>query len=756
MASDVSINLKLLTASFDQGMGKVQKQLKSSNQILNSFAGNIAAIGFSKFLGGITRAAGAVVQFGQDSIQAAVDAEETESKFEAVFNNIGDAANDMAKELQKSYGLGVTESKALLSATGDLLTGFEFTQTEALGLSADVQKLAVDLASFTNFSGGAKGASEAITKALLGEREGVKALGISIQEKDVQEQVAINRAAGLTFVTERQAKAQATLDLAFKQSKNSLGDYARTSTSAANLQRLLGVKITDFSEALGKKLLPAYRAIIGAMIDFIDSIDLEFFGGVVKTISENVDNIKALGAGLLFAASAWGTYTIAVNATTIATGLATKATKAFNLAMKLTPWGLAIIAATTFGAIVYKALNTDETKTSDNIEELQQELEFANNNVIRMHKEMTDSGKTTSVFLDKAIARAQLLTDKINKLKTAKKGAGAIDGADSNKTEEELAKEEAIRESARQIALEAERVHQANLQVVKDEGALNAQMAETEMLAVSDENKFARQEQELLDLQALESQKLELAIQADLKKAQLETDVKKKAIAVDKAEKKAEISRAILHNKQQSDLQKQQDTRTKATTIAMNQFKAQQRQLDNDSLAKGFQLGAALAKDGSKEQFIINKVGALAQIAVNDGLARSGAFAQTAAIPYPANLAALAQMQASISLNTGLATAIVAAQSIKGFANGGFVPGTSFSGDKLRIGVNSGEFIANDEQQKNIIAIANGEGGGGNNDAILELAAAIRANPTVVTINGEAVFEAVREEVESGKQLSRN
>ena len=35
--------------------------------------------------------------------------------------------------------------------------GFGFTQEEALKLSTEVNKLAVDLASFTNFSGGAEG-----------------------------------------------------------------------------------------------------------------------------------------------------------------------------------------------------------------------------------------------------------------------------------------------------------------------------------------------------------------------------------------------------------------------------------------------------------------------------------------------------------------------------------------------------------------------------------------------------------------------
>lgn len=48
------------------------------------------------------------------------------------------------------------------------------------------------------------------------------------------------------------------------------------------------------------------------------------------------------------------------------------------------------------------------------------------------------------------------------------------------------------------------------------------------------------------------------------------------------------------------------------------------------------------------------------------------------------------------------------------FATGGIVPGTSYSGDKVKASVNSGEMILNAQQQANLWKLANGaEGGGG-------------------------------------------
>jgi len=197
-----------------------------------------------------------LLAFGAAAIKSGSDAEETASKFNTVFKSIQKTANDAATDLSKSFGLSSNAAKQLLGDTGDLLTGFGFTQESALSLSKQVNELAVDLASFTNFSGGAEGASSALTKALLGERDSVKALGISILEEDVKKQVAINTANGLTFATERQAKAQATLDIAIQQSTNAIGDYSRTSDSFANQQRRLGAVLEDIGASIGTILLP--------------------------------------------------------------------------------------------------------------------------------------------------------------------------------------------------------------------------------------------------------------------------------------------------------------------------------------------------------------------------------------------------------------------------------------------------------------------------------------------------------------------
>lgn len=68
------------------------------------------------------------------------------------------------------------------------------------------------------------------------------------------------------------------------------------------------------------------------------------------------------------------------------------------------------------------------------------------------------------------------------------------------------------------------------------------------------------------------------------------------------------------------------------------------------------------------------------------------------------------------SLGAVVATAIAAASSprMEKFASGGIVGGSSFTGDRITAGVNSGEMILNKTQQANLFRIANGNGIQGN------------------------------------------
>lgn len=210
-----------------------------------------------------------LVGLGATMIKFASDAEEIDSKFRVTFSNVTKDAVNAMNILDKAYGLNTTQAKEMLSATGDLLTGFGFTQNASLDLSMQIQRLAVDLASFQNLEGGTKRASEALTKALLGERESAKLLGIVIREEDVKKRILLNTNEGIVYSNENIAKAYATMQIAMEQSKNAIGDYERTNKSFANQWRELKADLYDVFIAFGEILIPYVKMAIEKVREFI-------------------------------------------------------------------------------------------------------------------------------------------------------------------------------------------------------------------------------------------------------------------------------------------------------------------------------------------------------------------------------------------------------------------------------------------------------------------------------------------------------
>ena len=362
MKSNISlINAKLKRSSIE--VDKFKNKLKSAGRGMRNF-GAKATIGITL----------PVALAARSMIKAAADAEETKSKFNTVFSSISADAKKTADDLVKNFDLSRVESNKLLADTGDLLSGFGFSQKAALEMSKQVQNLAVDLASFTNIEGGASRASAALTKALLGERESVKSLGIAILEEDVKKKVAILRAKGLRFESMRQAKAVATLQIAMEQSKNAIGDYARTSTSAANRSRKLSARFDDLKVTIGTKLLPIALKLTNFLIRMIDKFE------ALSPVTQNII------LGFIGFAAVIGPISLAISGLVFLFGLlnTTVIAAAASMAVALAPF-LAIAAAATavffavkmlvdkifeltgftdvlenFGASVFKFFNEDE------------------------------------------------------------------------------------------------------------------------------------------------------------------------------------------------------------------------------------------------------------------------------------------------------------------------------------------------------------------------------------------------------------
>lgn len=95
----------------------------------------------------------------------------------------------------------------------------------------------------------------------------------------------------------------------------------------------------------------------------------------------------------------------------------------------------------------------------------------------------------------------------------------------------------------------------------------------------------------------------------------------------------------------------------------------------------------------------------LAIIGAKEGEGLAAVIASAAALPFPANLGAIAT-------GVGMVTSLFAtvAGLVGSFADGGIISGSSFHGDKMLARVNAGEMILNPMQQSNLFNALNGGG----------------------------------------------
>ena len=248
---------------------------------------------------------GAVAAASKHFIGFASIAEETQTKFEAVYRSTIDLAYAMSHDLAESFDLADSTAQQMLADTGDLLTGFGFAGKEALVMSDKVNRLAIDLASFTNYSKGASGASQALTKLLLGETEQAKSLGIVVRQGSDEFKNAVKAKQQDEHMTLLQAKATVALEMATRQSINAIGDYEKTQGGVANKQRAATEAFKEAKEAIGAAIIEHsnYADILTLVIDktreLTEGGHIELWAeNVASTIKFLVPMFKGIAAGL--------------------------------------------------------------------------------------------------------------------------------------------------------------------------------------------------------------------------------------------------------------------------------------------------------------------------------------------------------------------------------------------------------------------------------------------------------------------------
>ena len=254
------INTKIKSSGEDSG-AEVSKAAESSGSSLKDKLGGAAAATGLAIGGAFTAASAAAIAFGKKGVDLASDLTEVQNVVDTAFGSNASKVDAFAQSAAENFGESELQAKKYASTLGSMIKSMGLSGDATEQMSTKLTGLAGDFASFYNLN--PDDAFEKIRAGIAGETEPLKELGINMDQTNLQ---AFAMSQGITTSVDKMSQAQlATLryNYLLSVSKDAQGDFAKTSGSFANQQRILAMEFDSLAATIGQTLLPVLTQAMG-------------------------------------------------------------------------------------------------------------------------------------------------------------------------------------------------------------------------------------------------------------------------------------------------------------------------------------------------------------------------------------------------------------------------------------------------------------------------------------------------------------
>lgn len=279
------------TRSLSEGFKQSTKYVaKFSELVKASFLGGAIASGVSILTS-------KVMELGKESIQLASDLVEVQNVVDTTFGQNASQIDEWAKTTLNAYGITELQAKQWSGSMGAMLKSSNIASEDMLIMSTNLAGLAGDMASFYNLDH--DNAWQKIRSGIAGESEPLKELGINMSVANLE---AYALAQGIKKSFNDMSQAEQTLlryNYLMEVSADAQGDFARTSDSFSNQQKLLTNNIKQLSATIASKALPFLTKLYKKANEFVSNIDVDKVLGVFSKVGDFIQplipHIESLG-----------------------------------------------------------------------------------------------------------------------------------------------------------------------------------------------------------------------------------------------------------------------------------------------------------------------------------------------------------------------------------------------------------------------------------------------------------------------------
>lgn len=259
----------------EQGLTRTESRMSKWGAFVT---GAVAGVGAAVAQKAMEMVHAAVGQIG-GVIEAASNIGETVAKVGELFGSARTQIELWAGTAARR--LGQSKQEALDAAANFAIFGRSagLADAELVGFSTGLAELASDLASFNNTT--PERAINAIGAALRGEAEPIRAFGVLLDDATLKARALsmglIEDTKDALTQQQRVLAAQAEI---YAQTQTQQGDFARTATGLANLQRIVAALLENVRSSLGNALLPVAERFFGVAADAAERV-LPALGAVI-------------------------------------------------------------------------------------------------------------------------------------------------------------------------------------------------------------------------------------------------------------------------------------------------------------------------------------------------------------------------------------------------------------------------------------------------------------------------------------------